>query len=652
MTSNEILVIHDDQDISEEIRRIVSTSGFKTHLAKNKSQAIEISSVTTLRTIIINALLADVSIVALITELRKIPHLKDTPIILLAESDGVYNEILALSKDKAAYGTINSIKLPASEEDLVSLIASSAASSSEESTNDNSDENWNSVDLNLSEEKSKIESEDEVEINALKRQDEEFIENVNTDPVSEKEILQEELNSEEFKSEEISLKTEKIEESELLPQIDSEEGITETEQETKPFAQIINDTVPTKKKLIERYDGNIPESIEKTFDSDQLRLSEEVDDSKKTSLFFKNKRVLYIGVIQILFVIAAAVGGYMFFFKDYIKTAIVDNKKAITETAPKDLIPTKPVPEAPVVVLEQIGAKDLLAKKQDETVTKGSVVPKDSVLNQGTNNKPADKSAADKSAADKAAADKAAANKVAADKAAADKVAADKAAADKAAADKAAADKAAANKVAADKAAANKVAADKVAADKVAADKAAADKAAANKVAADKAVANKVAADKAAADKAAADKAAAIKAVSDKAAKEKDLKEKNSSKKTVSEKTVIEKPVKEKIEPKKIVTENPAQVKQAKKSETKPASSEQESNYSAQVGMFKESSNAENIVTKIKGFGYQNVIIKEEKRTKGTVYRVLVGPYEDSEGAANIVNQLKSVGVDSYIYKY
>jgi len=615
MTSNEILVIHDDIEVAEEIRRIVSSSGFKTHLAKNKTQALEISSVTTLRSIIINALLADVSIVALITEIRKIPHLKETPIILLAESDGVYNEILALSRDTAAYGTINSIKLPATEEDLVALINSSEKSSDNESDfsndlinssleiadNDNVHENWNAIDLSMDQDKSKIESEDDIEINALKIEDEQFIEDKTQPTSKDNEILQEEDKPDGFMSEEKPFNAEILEEFDSKPQIEPEAGISETEQYSNPSPQVIKDTVPFDKKLFER--PNLPESIEKTFDSDQLRLP--IDDSMRPSSLFKDKRVLYIGVIQIIFVIVAAFGAYMFLFKDNAKPSIFNIKMAHNETTASNVTSAKPGSEAPIEVTEQIGLKDAAAKKQDETITSPKKVaanPKELALNQATDKK---------TVVEKAVVDKAAAEKAAAEKAAIEKVI------------KTTIEKAAENKTAAEKATFEKTAAEKVAAEKAAAEKAAAEKAAAEKAAAEKAASEKAVAEKAAAEKAAAEKASAV---------EKLKKEKNQPKKTVSEK--------------------PAPAQQAKKPETITKPSAKKSNYAAQVGMFSLNANVDNIVAKLKGAGYNNVIIKEEQRSKGTLYRVLVGPYKDSVSTVDIVNKLKTNGIDSYIFRY
>ena len=677
MTSNEILVIHDDQSTAEEIRQIVNSTGFKAHLAKNKQRALEIATVTTLRTIIINALLGDVSIIALITELRKIPHLKGTPIILLAETEGVYKEISALSKDKTAYGTINPIKLPATEEELVALIESSEEKVDKEVTisNEDTNESWNTVDWNQADDKVNIKSEDynieldsaDLDLKALRMEDDTFENSdepegehtvelnisdlgVGQETSDKNEEIQLSLETEDIKeteelslemadqidnlmmeskkpleTDELSLEIEESEKIELTIQseidepekielsiqseIDEPEAIfmdTEDQQESepiesdkdiRPFDQKADETArivmdqdelkPTKSKPISyaktklevdlesenspesRDDNksnqdkeNLPESIEKTFDSDKVRLNQGIDGSKRSLRLFKNKKIVYIGIFQIVFVVVAAVSAYIFYFKDNIKIATVDNQTVLTAqkiiTDPSTVKSVKEVQkEGAIIVTEQIVTKEDKPKTQVESmvasVTKEQAKTKEPIkIQEPVKNsvpEPVVQKAPEKPVPVKAVPEKVDTVKVA------------------------------------------------------------------PQVKTPEKVAPLVKTP---------EKAAPLVKTPEKVATEAKTPEKAATETNTS----VPEPVVEK------------------------APSKSGANYVVQINMFRSKENAENNMGKLKGLGFNNSFIKETKGSKGTMYIVLVGPFPDSSSGSDAMKKLKDAGINSLLNKY
>lgn len=605
LSSNEILVIHDDQQTAQEINKIVSSSGFKAHLAKSKIEAIEISTITTLRTIIINALLTDTSIVALITELRKIPHLTKTPIIILTETDVMYNEILALSRDKAAYGLINPIKLPATEDDLLTLIESSVEGNSQTGTSNKSTdvleaESWNGIDWEADashvEDKPETVNEDGSDINSLKIEDEELIasfksevsktEEHDTLKLDDEDMLMIEKPIDKTKTEpSLNVAAEKAESREIniLTQSDPDVFLSETPPESIPSDLSPQDTnVETSliDKPQETHEQNIsytPESIEKTFDSDKLELLSG-DDSKKHAGLFKNKRVVYIGIIQILFVILAAIGAYMFFFKSNISITTIDNQKVLTVKKPETptaiedktikppLTPQNEAPEGAVEVTEPIAQKDEDTKKPPESLTaKGTVNTKNdnsakqenTQLNKNEPHKPL------LTPAPIVSKEKPVVSQ---------------------------------NK---SEASQNKLEASHI---------------------------------NTTPEKIISEKVASIKAIQEEKAAQLSKKEEPSQTKN---------------------TTSPAPIKQeANESAHPPAVHKKGTTYTAHIGIFSVRNNAEKSITKIKGLGFNNVYIKEEKHQKVMLYRVMAGPFTNTESAYDMMKQLKNKGIDSFIYKY
>jgi len=701
LTSNEILVIHDDQSTAEEIRQIVNSTGFKAHLAKNKQRALEIATVTTLRTIIINALLGDVSIIALITELRKIPHLKGTPIILLAETEGVYKEISALSKDKTAYGTINPIKLPATEEELVALIESSEEKVDKEVTisNEDTNESWNTVDWNQADDKVNIKSEDynieldsaDLDLKALRMEDDTFensdepegehtvelnisdlgvgqetsdkneeiqlsletediketeelslemadqIENLMME--SEKPLETDELSLEIEESEKIELsiqseidEPEKIElsiqseidepekiELSIQSEIDEPEAIfmdTEDQQESepiesdkdiRPFDQKADETArivmdqdelkPTKSKPISyaktklevdlesenspesRDDNksnqdkeNLPESIEKTFDSDKVRLNQGIDGSKRSLRLFKNKKIVYIGIFQIVFVVVAAVSAYIFYFKDNIKIATVDNQTVLTAqkiiTDPSTVKSVKEVQkEGAIIVTEQIVTKEDKLKTQVESMV-ASVTKEQAKTKEPIKIQEPVKNSVPEPVVQKAP----------------------------------------------------------------------------EKPVPVKAVPEKVDTVKVAPQVKTPEKVAPLVKTPEKAAPLVKTPEKAAPLVKTPEKVATEAKT-----PEKAATETNTSVPEPV---VEKAPSKSGANYVVQINMFRSKENAENNMGKLKGLGFNNSFIKETKGSKGTMYIVLVGPFPDSSSGSDAMKKLKDAGINSLLNKY
>ncbi|MBF0458681.1 MAG: SPOR domain-containing protein [Nitrospirae bacterium] len=117
MDGDNILVIDDDKNNTQQISEILRKEGYTTHIAKTKAEALRTALEIHPVLVLVKSMLIDASGYEVIRDLRNEESLKNLPFIMLSEIEKKYDD-----RYRTIYKIVDTVRLPVEKDDLLQKI--------------------------------------------------------------------------------------------------------------------------------------------------------------------------------------------------------------------------------------------------------------------------------------------------------------------------------------------------------------------------------------------------------------------------------------------------------------------------------------------------------------------------------------------------